>query len=198
MRRWQQGGGGLRRSIVMVGAASVAVAGIVVAPIAASGATRPSTAAAGTATVSPDTVVSPTPTTLRITYTASTPITDGVVTVDVPTGWTSPTTTNTTASTGTVATVGTTVTVSAVTLTSGQSLVVTYGAGAHAVLPASNGAYDTFTVSMAPTASGTPTAIATSPVVFVYALAQPALLKDLTTVPLAVFNKVGVSREPSA
>jgi Domain of unknown function (DUF929) len=45
---------------------------------------------------------------------------------------------------------------------------------------------------MSPT-SGTPSPIASSPSVFVYALADPTLFDHVTSVPLAVFNKVGVS-----
>ena len=133
-------------------------------------------------------------TSLQFTYTASATMTSGVVSVAVPAGWTTPTTTNTIASTGTVSVVGSTITVRAVTLTSSQTLTITYGTGSNLVTTSlAAGGYDTFTVSMSPTSSGTLSPLSPSPVVFVYTKASPALLADVTTVPLAIFNTVGIT-----
>jgi len=147
----------------------------------------------GTASVLPTSAVAPTPTSLKFTYTASATLTSGKVSVAVPAGWTVPTTSNTTASTGVVSVVGSTITVSGVSLTSAQTLTLTYGAGADKVTPAPTGGFDTFTVSMSPNSSGTLSALSMSPSVYVYAKASPTLFKDLTMVPPAVFNYVGIT-----
>jgi len=200
LRRWH-------RPFVAVATGAIAVVGIVAPPALAG--TRPthlgdaratrsaprtaSVAGSGTASVLPTSVVAPTPTSLKFTYTASATLTSGKVIVAVPPGWTVPTTSNTTASTGVVSVVGSAITVSGVSLTSAQTLTVTYGAGANKVTPAPAGGFDTFTVSMSPTSSGTPSALSTSPSVYIYAKASPAIFKDLTTVPPAVFNYVGIT-----
>ena len=155
VRRWH-------RPLVAVATGAIAIVGIVAQPALAG--TRPSHVAdvgairsaprtasvggSGTASVLPASVVAPTPTSLDFTYTASA----GVVSV-----------------------VGSTITVSGVSLTSAQTLAVTYGAGADKVTPAPTGGFDTFTVSMTPTSSGTPAALSMSPSVYVYAKASPAL-----------------------
>jgi hypothetical protein len=200
VRRWH-------RPLVAVATGAIAIVGIVAQPALAG--TRPSHVAdvgairsaprtasvggSGTASVLPASVVAPTPTSLNFTYTASATLTSGSVSVAVPAGWTVPTTSNTTASTGVVSVVGSTITVSGVSLTSAQTLAVTYGAGADKVTPAPTGGFDTFTVSMTPTSSGTPAALSMSPSVYVYAKASPALFKDVTMVPPAVFNYVGIT-----
>ena len=132
------------------------------------------------------------PTSLEFTYTASIPLTAGAVSVTVPAGWTVPSTSNSTASTGTVSVVGSAITVSGVTLTADQTLSITYGTGANTVTPPTIGGFAAFTVSMSPTESGTLNALSSTPSVYVYAKAPPALFEDVTTVPLAVFNKVGI------
>jgi hypothetical protein len=189
------------RPMLVAGAAVFALLGTV-APSLSAGALRgtvprghavPVGGGTGSATVTPSSVFAPTPTTLRFTYAASATMTNGVVAVTVPSGWTTPTTSNTTASTGSVAATGSTITVSGVTLAPGATLTVTYGAHAMAVTPAGVGGYDTFTVAMRPAAGEPLAAIAASPTVFVYALASPALLGEVTTVPLAVFNKIGIT-----
>ncbi len=204
MRRPRHGRTG-RTGLTVASTTAIALFGLLASPAAdgttqragaavlrASGSPAPSTTGPGSAEVLPVTVVSPRASSLRFIYTPSGPMTAGAVTIGVPRGWTAPTLTNTTASTGTVSIVGTTIKVSGVTL-SGSQLTVTYGAGGRTVTPTSTGGYDTFTVSASPTASGTPSAISSSPTVFVYEKAPPAVFKDLTTVPLAVFNKIGVT-----
>ncbi len=146
--------------------------------------------------MSPTSVISPAPTRLVVTYTATSVLSSGVVTVAVPVGWTAPSTSNTSASTGTVSVVGSTITVSGVSLTAGQDMNVTYGA-ATKVVPTATDGYDVFTVSMSPTDSGAPSQLGTSPSVFVYAKGPPALFRDVTTVHLGVFNRVGIS-EPAS
>ncbi len=180
---------GTWRRVLMVGTSfAVAIVGLAATPALAAR----MTSGTGTASVSPMTVITPTASTLQLTYTAGASMTDGVVTVTVPTGWTAPTTLNATASMGTVSVVGSIISVSGVTLASGGTLTIDYGVPTSKVVPTSLGGFGTFTVAMSPTSSGTPAAIASSPVVFVYALASPTLLREVTTVPLAVFNKVGV------
>ncbi|MGE5690197.1 MAG: OmpL47-type beta-barrel domain-containing protein [Pseudomonadota bacterium] len=90
----------------------------------------------GTATASPTIVPPASPgNTVTVTYTAASGgMSNGAVTVDVPTGWSAPSTTNgnagyTTASTGAVSVSGQKITVSGVTLAGGATLTVTYGTG---------------------------------------------------------------------
>lgn len=188
---------GLRRCAARhhsVAAAAVAfalVALLVSSPSA--GAASSATPGAGLATVLPVTVLSPATTSLQFTFTATTSMTSGVVSVVVPAGWTPPTTSNTVASTGTVSTAGSTITVSGVTLSTFESLTVTYGTGSTLVTTPLAGGYDTFDVSMRPTSSSPLSPLASSPEVFVYAKASPSVLAAVTAVPLAVFNKVGIS-----
>ena len=85
--------------------------------------------------VSPTSAIEAVPTTLTFTYTApSSGLSSGAVALTVPSGWTAPTTSSgtagySTASTGTLSVAGQVVTVSGVTLSSAQSLTITYGAG---------------------------------------------------------------------
>jgi hypothetical protein len=198
--------GSWRRSFIVAVTASIALVGVVTAPASAGivpsrgnhlGSTATSrgslTTGSGTTLVVPSSVIAPTPTSLRFTYTAATSLVSGVVDVAVPLGWTAPTTSNTSASTGTVAVVGSTITVTGVTLTSGQTLVVTFGLQAAKVTPPSTAGYNAFTVSMSPTSSGTVSPLAASPSVFVYTLAPVALFDNVTKVPLAMFNRVGIT-----
>jgi hypothetical protein len=82
--------------------------------------------------------------------------------------------------------------VSGVSLAALASLTVTYGTAGNLVTPANSGGFAAFTVAMQPTTTGSPSPIPTSPSVYVYEKAPPALFKDVTTVPLAVFNNVGI------
>src|SRR5207237_8275938 len=87
--------------------------------------------------------------TITFTYTAAAGgLSNGSITLDVPAGWSAPSTTGanagyTTASTGTVSVSGQTITVSSVTLAGGSTLTVTYGAtsagGPGATAPGSAG-----------------------------------------------------------
>jgi hypothetical protein len=148
----------------------------------------------GSATISPGSVVTPVPTSLKLTYTAADPLTDGVVDVTVPTGWTMPSITNSTASTGVLGAVGSTISVIGVNLTTGQSLTITYGIPTSLVTPSAGiGGFERFDVSMSPTSSGALNPVVDPPSVFNYVKAPPALFRYLTTTPPAVFNNVGVT-----
>jgi hypothetical protein len=114
---------------------------------------------------------------ITLTYTAAAGgMNNGTVTVLVPAGWSAPTTSNTlgctTASSGTVTASSQTITVSGLTLAGGATVVITYGAVSGgsctsndgATAPSTGGAL-TFTMQQASTATGTLTALASSPVV---------------------------------
>jgi ribosomal protein S4 len=127
----------------------------------------------GTLTTPTTTVThSSTGNTLTFTYTAATGgISNGTVTLVVPSGWSAPSLTgsaagDTTASTGTVAVSGQTITVSAVTLTAGSTFTIVYGskvsAGPGATATATTGA-QTWQVQEASVAGGSLTNLATSP-----------------------------------
>jgi hypothetical protein len=112
---------------------------------------------------------------IPFTYTAGLGgMTNGTVTITVPSGWSAPVTTNavgcTTASAGTVATSGQTITVSGLTLTAGATLTITYGAVSGGSCTAADGATvgtttgaASFSTQEASTTGGTLTAIASSP-----------------------------------
>ncbi len=129
-----------------------------------------------TMTVSPSTLSPGTSgNTLTFTYSAgSGGVSSGVVKVAVPSGFPdAPSTTSTaagyvTSTCGTVGLVGRTVKVTAVTLSAGKTCTITYGSkaggGPGAVAPSTAGSY-TFAASESATATGTPTALASSPVV---------------------------------
>jgi outer membrane protein assembly factor BamB len=133
---------------------------------------------AQTMTVSPSTLSAGSKgNTLTFTYTAATGgISSGVVEVAVPTGWPdAPSLTSSkagyvTSTCGTLSLVGRTIKTTAVTLAAGQTCTIIYGSkaggGPGAVAPTAAGA-STFTASESSTSSGTPTALATSPVVTV-------------------------------
>ena len=84
-------------------------------------------------TVSPTSVLASVPTTLSFTYTAATDgLVAGSVVVNVPSGWTAPSTSSThagytTASVGTLSVAGQVITVSGLTLSSDSTLTITYG-----------------------------------------------------------------------
>ena len=130
---------------------------------------------AGTETVSPTSVLVSSSNTLTFTYTAASGgLSSGAVTIAAPAGWSAPSTSSgtagyTTASTGTVSAAGQVVTVSGVTLTSGSTLTVTYGAGggASSALAPSSAGTSTFTTQEKSTSSGTLTNLASSPTVTV-------------------------------
>ena len=131
----------------------------------------------GTETVSPAWVTAGSPTTLTFTYTAAAGgLIGGSVAVTVPSGWTAPSTSSghagyTTASTGTLAVAGQVITVSGVSLTGGSTMTVTYGSGGgpNAVTPPANIGSATFSTSEKSTASGSLTALSSSPQVAVEA-----------------------------
>ena len=131
----------------------------------------------GTMSVSPQSAIEAVATTLVFTYTApSSGLSSGAVAVTVPSGWTAPSTTSgnagyTTASTGTVSVASQVITVSGVTLSSSQTLTVTYGAGggSAAVTPPTTLGNATFSTSERSSSSGTLTALSSSPVVSVVA-----------------------------
>src|SRR5207247_2289898 len=116
--------------------------------------------------------------TITFTYTAAAGgISNGSVTLDVPAGWTAPSTTGsnagyTTASTGTVSVSGQTITVSSVTLAGGATTTITYGAtsgggpGATATTTAGSATWQAKEKS---TSGGTLTNLGTSPSVNVLA-----------------------------
>ena len=129
----------------------------------------------GTMTVNPTTASPSTPTTLTFTFTAALGgMSSGELSLAVPSGWTAPSTTSghagyTSASTGTLAVSGQAITVSSVTLTSGSTLTVTYGAGGGsgaATPPSGYGTY-AFTAEEESTSAGTLTDLASSPAVVV-------------------------------
>lgn len=118
---------------------------------------------------------------VSFTYTAATGgMTDGAVSITVPSGWSAPVTTSaagcTSATLGTVTTSGQTITDSGLTLAAGATTVITYGAtsggacssadGASA--PTSGGAA-TWQVQQKSFSTGTLTNLATSPSIAIYA-----------------------------
>jgi len=116
---------------------------------------------------------------------------DGAVSLDVPAGWTQPTTTSgqpgyVTASTGTVSTSGQTITVSNLDL-AGKAVTITYGSKANggpgALAPLTTGP-DTWTTSERSSTGGTLTPLSSSPLITVYAEDGSGLLTTPTaTVP---------------
>jgi Fibronectin type III domain len=128
----------------------------------------------GTMTVTPTSVTASSTTTLAFTYSAATGgMTDGIVTVNVPTGWTAPTTSTaagfTKASGGTgsdgvtIATSTRTIKVSGVTLTAGSKLTITYGATSYPGTATATTGTSTFVAKEASLSSGTPVALSSSP-----------------------------------
>ena len=126
----------------------------------------------GTMIVAPTQLLQGTATTLTFTYTTATGgMSNGAVTIAIPAGWTAPNTTAgtagyTTASTGTVAWNGGTriLTVSGVSRTAGQTLTITYGAGAGGAVtvPAGSGTV-TWQAQQRSLAAGTLVNLGTSP-----------------------------------
>ncbi|HKC21535.1 MAG TPA: hypothetical protein VKB64_03390, partial [Gaiellaceae bacterium] len=116
--------------------------------------------------------------TITFTYTAPTGgISNGSVTLAVPSGWNAPSTTSSaagysTSSAGTLGVAGSTITVSSLTLAAGNTFTVTYGdtggGGPGATAPSSTGA-QTWTTQEKSTSTGSLTSIASSPSVTVYA-----------------------------
>ena len=126
--------------------------------------------------------------TLVFTYTAANAITNGAVAITVPSGWSAPSTTGTspgfvTASQGSVAISGQQVIVSGVTLNTGQTMNIDYGAkgsgGPGATAPTGQGT-TTFSTQEKSSGSGTLTALATSPVL---TLTAPVGSGTLTVTP---------------
>jgi Domain of unknown function (DUF929) len=178
-----------RRALVAWASTSIALIGVAATP--ALGTSKVS--GTGSASVVPTSVVAPKPSSLQFRFKAASAMAAGVVSVGVPDGWTSPSALNTTSSVGSVGVVGSTVTVSNVTLAVGQTMTITYGTPTTQVIPPSVAGYDTFVVAMSPNSSDPPAALNASPLVFVYEQAPQALFDEMAAVPLAVFNKVGVS-----
>ncbi len=156
-----------------------------------------STAADGSGTLTtPTTNVSASSTgnTITFTYTAATGgTTNGAVTVDVPAGWSAPSTTGsangfTTASTGTVGVSGQTITVSGVTLSGGSTFTIVYGSkasgGSGATAAATTGA-QTWQAQEKSTSGGTLTNLASSPSITVNAADGSGTLTTPTTSVLA-------------
>ncbi len=122
---------------------------------------------AGTMVVAPTTVVAgSTGQTLTFTYTASVALTDGTVAVQVPTGWSAPSTspsaagaTTTTCPDGSVGVTGSTIEVTGINLPSG-SCAITYGdqtGGPGATAPASGGGGEPYTFTTQEQSSPTDT-----------------------------------------
>jgi len=195
------------RTVVAAAAVSLALTGVFAAPALAGSASHQSNANllrstprsvvthddSGSAFVLPEALIAPTPMTLHFKFTATATFTAGVVSVAVPAGWPAPTLINTAASTGSLSTGSSTITVSDLNLTSGQFVVINYGAAPNPVTPPSTPGYDTFTVSTSTTSSGALVSLSSSPIVFVYTKASAMLFNQVTSVPLAAFNTVGVT-----
>ena len=128
--------------------------------------------------------------TITFTYTAATGgMSNGAVTLAVPSGWTAPVTTNaigcTTTSTGSVSASGQTITVSGVTLTSGGTFTITYGAisggscsaGDGATAPTTPGA-QTWQAQEKSTPGGTLANLGSSPSINVYAANGTGIADD--------------------
>jgi Subtilase family/Divergent InlB B-repeat domain len=82
--------------------------------------------------------------TLTFTYTATTPLAGGTVTLTVPSGWSAPSTVGTdagysTTSQGTLSVSGRTISVTGLTLAKGQIFAITYGASGGATAPSTGG-----------------------------------------------------------
>jgi hypothetical protein len=112
-------------------------------------------------------------------------IDDGAVTVDVPTGWSAPSTNPgdpgyVTANAGTVSTLGQTITVSGLTLP-GKTLKIKYGAGSSGAIVGSTTGPVTWTTMQKSSSGGTLTALASSPVTTVYAANGSGTLTTPTT-----------------
>src|SRR5205085_697778 len=132
------------------------------------------TLTAGTSNVS----ASQTGRTITFTYTAATGgLSNGSVTLVVPSGWTAPSTTSnnagyTTASTGTVSVSGQTITGSSVTLSGGSTFTITYGdtsgGGTGATATSSTGA-QTWQAQEKSTSGGSLANLSSSPSISVYA-----------------------------
>ncbi|MBX6351037.1 MAG: S-layer homology domain-containing protein [Clostridia bacterium] len=112
---------------------------------------------------------------LTFTYTAQTAMNDGAVAIDVPAGWSPPSTNAedpgfTTASDGTLSVAGNTITVAGLTLSAGETVTITYGdrsgGGPGATAPTTAGPQTWQARSKAST-SGALTDLAVSPVVAV-------------------------------
>lgn len=149
----------------------------------------------GTLTVAPPTAdIGSSGNTLVFTYTAAVGgTTSGQITVDVPAGWTSPSTTGSNAgftqsTCGSVATAGSTIQVSGIALAGGGTCTITYGSmtsgGAGATAPPAAGT-STFNAQEKSTGGGTLTALAASPEVTVVA---PAVVLDTAAVSIAEGN----------
>ena len=133
----------------------------------------------GTMTVSPAHIVaSSTGNTLTFTYTATRQMTDGELTIAVPSGWSTPSTTasapgDTTSNCGTVGISGSTIQVTGMTLASAGSCTVVYGnktSGPGVTAPTSGGPLPaTFTVQQEATNDSNLNAIGASPKVVVTA-----------------------------
>src|SRR5947209_6417330 len=116
--------------------------------------------------------------TITFTYTAAAGgVSNGSVTLAVPSGWSAPSTTGsnagyTTASSGTVTVSGQTITISSLTIGGGSTFTVTYGStasgGPGATATSSTGA-QTWTTQEKSTANGSLTDIASQPSITVYA-----------------------------
>jgi hypothetical protein len=107
--------------------------------------------------------------TITFTYTAAAGgMSNGTVSVKIPSGWSLPSATSgpgfTTASTGTVSISGQTVQVSGVTLGGGTQMTITYGASTGATAPSTVGP-KTFAAASRTTGVGVSTPLAVSPVI---------------------------------
>ncbi|HEY5059098.1 MAG TPA: Ig-like domain-containing protein [Gaiellaceae bacterium] len=123
--------------------------------------------------------------TVKITYTVATGnMLAGSLTVDVPSGWTPPSTVAgpgfTTSNFGTVAVAGQTITVTGITRNAGQTVVVTYGSGGTATATSTTGD-QTWQVQQASTAAGVLTSIGAPPAITVYASDGSGTLASATT-----------------
>ena len=110
---------------------------------------------------------------VTLTYTAATGgMLSGSLTIDVPSGWTPPSTSAgpgfTTSTVGTVAVAGQTITITGITRNAAQTVVVTYGSGNTATASATTGA-QTWQIQEASTSAGVLAAIGASPTITVYA-----------------------------
>src|SRR6266511_2131571 len=162
-----------------------------------------STSSAGTLTVASQTITisnlttgtsavsaSQTGQTVTFTYTAATGgISNGSVTLAVPSGWSAPSTTSsnagyTTASSGTVSVASQTITVSSLTVSGGSTFTITYGdtsgGGPGATATSSTGA-QTWQAQAKSTSGGSLTNLASSPGITVYAADGSGTLTTPTT-----------------
>ena len=137
----------------------------------------------GTLTTSTNTVERlSTGNTVTFTYTAATGgLTSGAVTVDVPTGWSAPSTTGSangyaTSSAGTVSVAGRTITVASLTLAGGGTVTITYGStasgGSGADAPSISGA-QSWSAQQKSTSGGSLTNLAVSPSITVQDTTPP-------------------------